>query len=105
MRWSKRMSSRNWRRADVPKEISGHSLLACRCICGTPFHGEPGGSDEELQDRGPDTMFAAIGHMGQYVMVSPEQKLTVVRLGHSMPEDRKRMLQELLDVVELYPET
>ncbi len=61
--------------------------------------------DEQLQDRGPDTMFAAIGHMGQYVLVSPEQKLTVVRLGHSSADDRKRMLQELLDVVELYPET
>ncbi|MXO82050.1 serine hydrolase [Altererythrobacter aestiaquae] len=61
--------------------------------------------DEKLQDRGPDTMFAAIGHMGQYVLVSPEQKLTVVRLGHSSAEDRKRMLQDLLDVVELYPET
>ena len=61
--------------------------------------------EEALQDRGPETMFAAIGHMGQYVLVSPEQKLTVVRLGHSGPEDRKRMLQELLDIVELYPET
>lgn len=61
--------------------------------------------EETLQDRGPDTMFAAIGHMGQYVLISPDQKLTVVRLGHSMTEDRKRMLQELLDVVELYPAT
>ncbi|MXO91336.1 serine hydrolase domain-containing protein [Pontixanthobacter aquaemixtae] len=61
--------------------------------------------EESLQDRGPDTMFAAIGHMGQYILVSPEQKLTVVRLGHSGAEDRKRMLQELLDIVELYPET
>ncbi len=59
--------------------------------------------DDQLQDRGPSTMFAAIGHMGQYVLVSPDQKLTVVRLGHSDTEQRKAMLQELLDVVELYP--
>ena len=59
--------------------------------------------DEKLQDRGPNTMFAAIGHMGQYVLVSPSQSLTVVRLGHSNTEDRKRMLQELLDIIDLYP--
>ena len=60
--------------------------------------------DDKLQDRGPDTMFAAIGHMGQYILVSPDQRLTVVRLGHSNPEERKAMLQHLLDIVELYPE-
>lgn len=59
--------------------------------------------DEDLADRGPETMFAAIGHMGQYILVSPEQKLTVVRLGHSDQEQRPRMLQQLLDIVELYP--
>ena len=59
--------------------------------------------DDQLQDRGPNTMFAAIGHMGQYVLVSPDQKLTVVRLGHSDTQQRKVMLQQLLDVVELYP--
>ncbi len=59
--------------------------------------------DDDLPDRGPETMFAAIGHMGQYILVSPEQRLTVVRLGHSDREQRPRMLQQLLDVVELYP--
>jgi len=54
-------------------------------------------------DRAPQTMFAAIGHMGQYILVSPEQRLTVVRLGHSDAAERKAMLQELADIVELYP--
>ena len=61
--------------------------------------------DDTQADRGPATMFAAIGHMGQYVLVSPDQKLTVVRLGHSDGEERPRMLEHLLDVIELYPET
>ncbi|WP_271439647.1 serine hydrolase domain-containing protein [Pontixanthobacter luteolus] len=61
--------------------------------------------DDTLADRGPETMFAAIGHMGQYVLVSPGQRITVVRLGHSDGEQRPRMLQQLLDIVELYPET
>ncbi|MEM9501127.1 MAG: serine hydrolase [Pseudomonadota bacterium] len=59
--------------------------------------------DEDTADRGPDTMFAAIGHMGQYVLISPDQRLTLVRLGHSNRTERFKMLAELLDVVELYP--
>jgi CubicO group peptidase (beta-lactamase class C family) len=48
-------------------------------------------------------MFSLIGHMGQYVIVSPEQHLTVVRLGHSNREERIAMLQEVADVMKLYP--
>lgn len=59
--------------------------------------------DEDTADRGPDTMFAAIGHMGQYVLISPDQRTTIVRLGHSDREERIRMLAQLFDVVELYP--
>ena len=54
-------------------------------------------------DRAPASMFSLIGHMGQYVLVSPEQKLTVVRLGHSTSEERPPMLQEVADVMALYP--
>lgn len=54
-------------------------------------------------DRAPHSAFSMIGHMGQYVFVSPEQGLTVVRLGHSNAEERKAMLQQLADIVELYP--
>jgi CubicO group peptidase (beta-lactamase class C family) len=54
-------------------------------------------------DRAPNSVFALIGHMGQYVIVSPEQRLTVVRLGHSTREDRVRMVQQLADIFEIYP--
>ena len=54
-------------------------------------------------NRAPHSAFSMIGHMGQYVFVSPEQGLTVVRLGHSNREERIAMLQQLADVVELYP--
>ena len=54
-------------------------------------------------DRAPHSMYSLIGHMGQYVIVSPEQRLTVVRLGHSNREERIAMLQEVADVMELYP--
>ena len=55
-------------------------------------------------DRAPQTLFAAIGHMGQYVLVSPAQGITVVRLGHSDAPQRQVLVQELADVVALYPE-
>ncbi len=59
--------------------------------------------DDTAPDRGPKSMFAAVGHMGQYVLVSPEQKLTIVRLGHSDAPQRKALIPELSDIVDLYP--
>ena len=67
--------------------------------------GEDAGDAEHplFPDRAPHSAFSMIGHMGQYVFVSPEQGLTVVRLGHSDAAERKAMLQQLADIVELYP--
>lgn len=67
---------------------------------------EPGSetAHELFPDRAPGTMFSAIGHMGQYVMVSPSQRVTLVRLGHSERAERIAMLQQLADIMELYPQ-
>ncbi len=54
-------------------------------------------------DRAPASLFSLIGHMGQYVLVSPEQRVTLVRLGHSTSEERPPMLQQAADVLALYP--
>lgn len=72
---------------------------------GQTWLNRPTGEDQHplFPDRAPETMFAAIGHMGQYVLVSPTQGLTIVRLGHSTSEERPPMLQELADIMELYP--
>lgn len=66
---------------------------------------KPGASEahELFPDRAPHSMFSLIGHMGQYVMVSPSQHVTLVRLGHSNDEERIALLQQLADVLELYP--
>jgi len=53
--------------------------------------------------RAPHSLFAMIGHMGQYVLVSPEQLLTVVRLGHSDEPQRAALMPRLAEVTELYP--
>ncbi len=54
-------------------------------------------------DRAPHSLFAMIGHMGQYVLISPEQRLTVVRLGHSDAGQRDALMPRLAEVTELYP--
>ena len=54
-------------------------------------------------ERAPHSLFAMIGHMGQYVLISPEQRLTVVRLGHSDDAQRQALMPRLADLVELYP--
>jgi len=55
-------------------------------------------------DRAPESLFSLIGHMGQYVLVSPSQRVTLVRLGHSDSAERPAMLGQAADVLELYPQ-
>lgn len=66
----------------------------------------PNGEEQHplFPDRGPHSLFAMIGHMGQYVLISPAQKLTIVRLGHSDAAQRAQLMPQLADIVELYPE-
>jgi CubicO group peptidase (beta-lactamase class C family) len=65
-----------------------------------------GGEREVLfPDKGPAGLFAAVGHLGQYVIVSPAQKLVVVRLGKTDDEDRPALVDALAEIVALYPET
>ncbi|AKH43388.1 CubicO group peptidase (beta-lactamase class C family) [Altererythrobacter atlanticus] len=63
------------------------------------------GTDREMlfPESGPESLFAAIGHLGQYVLVSPSQKLTVVRLGKTDEEDRAALVDALAEIVALYP--
>ncbi len=55
-------------------------------------------------DRAPTSLFSLIGHMGQYVLVSPSQRVTLVRLGHSDSEQRPPMLEQAADIIDLYPQ-
>ncbi|GGE02943.1 hypothetical protein GCM10011515_23200 [Tsuneonella deserti] len=63
----------------------------------------PADDDPLFATRGPRSLFAMIGHMGQYVLVAPDRKLVVARLGHSDETERPPMAQELADIVALYP--
>jgi CubicO group peptidase (beta-lactamase class C family) len=53
-------------------------------------------------ERGPKSLVAAVGHLGQYVIVAPEQKLTLVRLGKTDQDQRPALENALADVVARY---
>jgi len=53
--------------------------------------------------RAPKSVFASVGHLGQYVIVSPAQQLTVVRLGHTPDAARPALAARLGDLVALFP--
>lgn len=50
-------------------------------------HPRPVGRDAALfPGQGPDTLFAALGHLGQYVIVMPDQRTVIVRLGKTQDD-------------------
>lgn len=59
--------------------------------------------DVLFADEGPVSLFAAVGHLGQYVLVSPSQKLVVVRLGKTDETERPALVDALAEIVKLYP--
>jgi len=65
----------------------------------------PSGTDRDVlfADRGPSSLFAMVGHLGQYVLVSPAQDLVVVRLGKTDDDRRAQLAEALADIVEIYP--
>ncbi|MFK7843551.1 MAG: serine hydrolase domain-containing protein [Sphingorhabdus sp.] len=64
----------------------------------------PEGRNQVLfPDNGPETIFAALGHLGQQIVVSPEQKLTVVRLGKTQDDVLKPMSNQIGRIMALFP--
>jgi CubicO group peptidase (beta-lactamase class C family) len=49
-------------------------------------------------DRGPNDLFACIGHQGQYIIVSPSQRVTMVRLGVTTDEQFPALRRHLADL-------
>lgn len=60
----------------------------------------PTGADAALwPGQGPADIFALLGHQGQFVVVSPGQNITVVRLGISTPEQIGNTREQLRRLV------
>ena len=64
----------------------------------------PSGNDRPalFPDRGPKDLFACIGHLGQYVLVSPSRKLVVVRLGKTPDDKLGAVTAHLADIVDKF---
>src|SRR3546814_12710951 len=53
--------------------------------------------------RGPFSLFACVGHRGQYILISPAQGLTIVRLGLSHAEEQPACRQQMAHLVPTFP--
>jgi len=67
-----------------------------------------GGSDSKpalFLSRGPDTLVSCIGHLGQYVIASPNQNLVLVRLGKTQDDTAEfsALRSALAETVEQIP--
>jgi CubicO group peptidase (beta-lactamase class C family) len=60
------------------------------------------GRDVLWPGKGPADIFAMTGHQGQFVAVSPGQKLTVVRLGQSTPAQIQNVRDLLAEIMQRY---
>ncbi len=59
----------------------------------------PAGAEPALwPDRGPNDLFACIGHQGQYIIVSPSQRVTIVRLGITKDDQFPALRRHLADL-------
>lgn len=54
-------------------------------------------------DKGPSDVFAALGHLGQFIVVSPRHRLTVVRLGNTPDGEDGAVNDQLAKIVALFP--
>jgi CubicO group peptidase (beta-lactamase class C family) len=61
------------------------------------------GEDALFPGKAPQSAFAGIGHLGQYVIVSPSQRLTLVRLGKTDGDQRTRLRHHLAAIMKLFP--
>lgn len=64
----------------------------------------PEGRDPVLfPGKGPSDIYAALGHLGQFVIVSPSQRLTIVRMGNTQEANMGPVNEQLAKIVALFP--
>jgi CubicO group peptidase (beta-lactamase class C family) len=66
----------------------------------------PEGRDQVLfPGRAPSDVFAALGHLGQFVVVSPQHKLVIVRLGKTQDDKLEPIDDQLAKVIAAFPKS
>jgi CubicO group peptidase (beta-lactamase class C family) len=64
----------------------------------------PEGRDQVLfPGRAPGDVFAAIGHLGQFIVVSPQNRLTIVRLGKTQDDQLDPINDQIAKVIAIFP--
>jgi CubicO group peptidase (beta-lactamase class C family) len=64
----------------------------------------PAGRDSVLfPDKAPSDVYAALGHLGQMIIVSPQHKLTIVRLGKTQDSKMGPVDDQLAKIIALFP--
>lgn len=62
------------------------------------------GESALMPGQAPASLFGCVGHGGQYILVSPAQKLTIVRIGMSPEKEQRRALKTgLAKLIALFP--
>jgi CubicO group peptidase (beta-lactamase class C family) len=62
------------------------------------------GRDQVLfPGKAPSDVFAAIGHLGQFVVVSPQHRVTVVRLGKTQDDQLDPVNDQLAKLISIFP--
>jgi CubicO group peptidase (beta-lactamase class C family) len=54
-------------------------------------------------DKAPGDVFAAIGHLGQFVIVSPQHRLTIVRMGNTADGKLGPVNDQLARLISVFP--
>lgn len=55
--------------------------------------------------KAPSDVFAAIGHLGQFVVVSPQHRLTIVRLGKTQDSELDPVNVQLAKLISVFPKS
>ena len=58
-----------------------------------------------FEGRGNQDIFGLLGHLGQTVIVSPDHKLTIVRLGKTLDGDTRPIYEQIEKVILQFPES
>jgi CubicO group peptidase (beta-lactamase class C family) len=62
------------------------------------------GRDQVLfPGKAPSDVFAALGHLGQFVVVSPQHRLTIVRLGNTADNQLDPVNDQLAKLISVFP--
>jgi CubicO group peptidase (beta-lactamase class C family) len=66
----------------------------------------PKGRDQVLfPGKAPSDVFAALGHLGQFIVVSPQHRLTIVRLGKTQDDQLDPINDQIAKLIAIFPKS